>query len=167
MAMLGENDAKVAQVIREADLVIPDGAGIVIYLKLRGKKQTRCPGIELSESLITELGMQGESSPIAFFGGKPGITEQAASNWQKKIPNIRILSNHGYLSSQEMSDWIEVLKDQQPRLILVGLGVPRQEYWIREHRYLCPQAIWVGWGAVLISGPGQKSAPLAFSVTII
>lgn len=156
MAMLGENDAKVAQVIREADLVIPDGAGIVIYLKLRGKKQTRCPGIELSESLITELGMQGESFPIAFFGGKPGITEQAASNWQKKIPNIRILSNHGYLSSQEMSDWIEVLKDQQPRLILVGLGVPRQEYWIREHRYLCPQAIWVGVGGSFDIWSGTK-----------
>jgi N-acetylglucosaminyldiphosphoundecaprenol N-acetyl-beta-D-mannosaminyltransferase len=43
MAMLGENDAKVAQVIREADLVIPDGAGIVIYLKLRGKKQPAAP----------------------------------------------------------------------------------------------------------------------------
>jgi N-acetylglucosaminyldiphosphoundecaprenol N-acetyl-beta-D-mannosaminyltransferase len=100
--------------------------------------------------------MQGESFPIAFFGGQPGITEKAASNWQKKIPNIRILANHGYLSSEEMSDWIEVLKDQQPRLILVGLGVPRQEYWIREHRNLCPQAIWVGVGGSFDIWSGTK-----------
>jgi N-acetylglucosaminyldiphosphoundecaprenol N-acetyl-beta-D-mannosaminyltransferase len=163
MAMLGENDPKVAQIIREADLVIPDGAGIVIYLKLRGKKQARCPGIELAENLITELGMQGENCPITFFGGKPGITEKAAINWQKKIPNLCVFTNHGYLSTEEMEDWIQFLREKQPRLILVGLGVPRQEYWIREQREICPQAIWVGVGGSFDIWSGTKSrAPRFF-----
>ncbi|MEG3436811.1 WecB/TagA/CpsF family glycosyltransferase [Pannus brasiliensis CCIBt3594] len=163
MAMLGEKDPEVARIIREADLVIPDGAGIVIYLKMRGRKQRRCPGIELAESLIVELGQRGEECPIAFFGGKPGITELAAEIWRKRVPELYALTNHGYLSEAESEEWLQVLKDKQPRLILVGLGVPRQEYWIREHRSLVPDAIWIGVGGSFDVWSGTKQrAPRFF-----
>jgi N-acetylglucosaminyldiphosphoundecaprenol N-acetyl-beta-D-mannosaminyltransferase len=52
MAMLGQKDEKIAQVIRQAELVIPDGSGVVLYLRLRGFKQKRVPGIELAQDLI-------------------------------------------------------------------------------------------------------------------
>ena len=49
----------------------------------------------------------------------------------------------------------------QPKIIFVGLGVPRQEIWIREHRHLCPQATWIGvggsfdiWAGVKLRAPG-------------
>jgi N-acetylglucosaminyldiphosphoundecaprenol N-acetyl-beta-D-mannosaminyltransferase len=156
MAMLGEKDPEVARIIREADLVIPDGAGIVIYLRLRGRKQRRCPGIELSETLIAELGRRGEERPIAFFGGKPGITDLAAEIWRKRVPEIHALTAHGYLSDSESEEWIRTLQDKRPRLILVGLGVPRQEHWIRQHRSLVPDAIWIGVGGSFDVWSGTK-----------
>ena len=61
MAMLAQEDLTVAEVIRDADLVIPDGAGVVLYLRFRGKKQQRCPGIELAGSLIEQLGTQAKN----------------------------------------------------------------------------------------------------------
>ncbi|XLQ11392.1 MAG: WecB/TagA/CpsF family glycosyltransferase [cyanobacterium endosymbiont of Epithemia adnata isolate EadnSB Bon19] len=156
MAMLAEKDSSVAEVIREADLVIPDGAGIVLYLRLRQQRQQRCPGIELAQSLLQELGSQENSPLIVFYGGKPGISHAAADQWRKKFTNISILSSHGYLSSEEEDLWRQTLLDKQPQLILVGLGVPRQEFWIRQHRYLCPQGIWIGVGGSFDIWSGTK-----------
>ncbi|MEM8778038.1 MAG: WecB/TagA/CpsF family glycosyltransferase [Cyanobacteria bacterium P01_G01_bin.49] len=156
MAMLGQQDSSVAEVIRDAELVIPDGAGVVIYLQLRGKKQPRCPGIELAQSLLKKLGTRGESYPIAFYGGKPGVTEAAATRLREQIPGISIITSHGYLSDEEQETWKKTLQTTQPRLILVGLGVPRQEYWIRENRKLCPQAIWIGVGGSFDIWSGTK-----------
>ena len=156
MAMLAQEEPTVAQIIREADLVIPDGAGVVLYLRFRRQRQKRCPGIELAESLVKQLGSRGELGPIAFYGGKPGVTEAAAAQWRQRVPGISLLTNHGYLSPEEETTWLQTLSDQQPKLILVGLGVPRQEFWIRQHRHLCPHAIWIGVGGSFDIWAGTK-----------
>jgi N-acetylglucosaminyldiphosphoundecaprenol N-acetyl-beta-D-mannosaminyltransferase len=163
MAMLAEQNPDVAKIIKEADLVVPDGAGVVIYLRMRGRKQQRCPGIELAESLLKELGPFGKSYPIVFYGGKPGIAEEAAQKWRQKIPEISITTNHGYLSTTEAETWQETLRSIQPKLIFVGLGVPRQEFWIRENQYLCPDGIWIGVGGSFDIWSGIKTrAPAWF-----
>lgn len=157
MAMLAEQNPAVAAAIREAELVIPDGAGIVLYLRLRGRRQPRCPGIELAESLLQRVGTRGEACSIAFYGGKPGVTEAAAREWCRRVPGISILANHGYLSASEEEQWLQVLQQGQPQVILVGLGVPRQEFWIRQHRHLCPGAIWIGVGGSFDIWSGSKA----------
>jgi N-acetylglucosaminyldiphosphoundecaprenol N-acetyl-beta-D-mannosaminyltransferase len=163
MAILAEKNADVAKIIREADLIIPDGAGIVIYLRLRGQRQQRCPGIELAESLLKQVGQRGKAYPIAFYGGQPAIATKAALTWQQKVPGISLISNHGYLSPDEEESWKEMLKKTQPKLILVGLGVPRQEFWIRQNRSLCPEAIWIGVGGSFDIWSGIKErAPAWF-----
>jgi N-acetylglucosaminyldiphosphoundecaprenol N-acetyl-beta-D-mannosaminyltransferase len=156
MAVLSEQNQELAQIIRQADLVIPDGAGVVLYLKLRGQQQKRCPGIELAESLLKEAGKQGDSYPICFYGGAPGVTEKAAQKWQEKVPNISIFTNHGFLSPEESQQWEKTLQEKQPAIILVGLGVPRQEFWIVQNRHLCPNAIWIGVGGSFDIWSGSK-----------
>ncbi|MDJ0843000.1 WecB/TagA/CpsF family glycosyltransferase [Crocosphaera sp.] len=156
MAMLAQKDPLVAQIIQEADLVIPDGAGVVIYLKMRGQQQQRCPGIELAQSLLETLGTREQDHKIAFYGGKPGVTVAAASQWQTQLPDVQIMTAHGYLSPEEQETWKQTLETQQPSLILVGLGVPRQEVWIRENRELCPHAIWIGVGGSFDIWSGTK-----------
>jgi N-acetylglucosaminyldiphosphoundecaprenol N-acetyl-beta-D-mannosaminyltransferase len=157
MVMLCDRDRPLAEIVRHANLVIPDGAGIVIYLRWRGQRQRRCPGIELAESLLKQLGCLGEAYPIAFYGGKPGIAEAAAKTWHSRVPGISILASHGYLSAQEQKVWQEQLKATQPKLILVGLGVPRQEFWIAQNRALCPDAIWIGVGGSFDIWSGTKT----------
>jgi N-acetylglucosaminyldiphosphoundecaprenol N-acetyl-beta-D-mannosaminyltransferase len=157
MAMLAEQDPSVAEIIRSADLVIPDGAGVVLYLKLRGHQQLRCPGIELAESLLSQLGHGGSQYPIAFYGGQPGVTERAAERWRARVPEIAIDYNHGYLDEIQQKQWLQTLQERQPRLILVGLGVPRQEFWIRQNRWLCPKATWIGVGGSFDIWSGTKT----------
>jgi N-acetylglucosaminyldiphosphoundecaprenol N-acetyl-beta-D-mannosaminyltransferase len=157
MAILTQTDTMLAEIIQKADLVIPDGAGVVLNLRFRGIKHYRCPGIELAESLLYRVGNSSETYSICFFGGSPGVSEQAASIWQAKFPHLKILTNHGYLSEIEQQQWQKTLHREQPRIVFVGLGVPRQEIWIQKHRYLCPNAIWVGVGGSFDIWSGAKN----------
>lgn len=163
IVMLAEKNADLAAAIQQADLVIPDGAGVTLYLRLEGVKQSRCPGIELAADLIHRIAQRPEPRAIAFYGGAPGVTDLAAQNWQRHYPNLEILTCHGFIDETEAAAWCQTLQQQQPSVILVGMGVPRQEYWIQAHRHLCPQAIWIGVGGSFDVWSGNKQrAPKIF-----
>jgi N-acetylglucosaminyldiphosphoundecaprenol N-acetyl-beta-D-mannosaminyltransferase len=163
MAMQAEQNPALAEVIHSAELVIPDGSGVVLYLRMRGKPAQRYPGIELAESLLQQAGKLPNSEAIFFFGGAPGVTAKAAETWQQKVNQLSILAQHGYLSADEETEFCESLKQMQPKIIFVGLGVPRQEFWIANNRHLCPQSIWVGVGGSFDIWAGTKDrAPAWF-----
>jgi N-acetylglucosaminyldiphosphoundecaprenol N-acetyl-beta-D-mannosaminyltransferase len=162
MAMQAEKNESLATIIRQADLVIPDGAGVVLYLKLRRQKVQRCPGIELAELVLQQSAHLDQPCPVYFYGGNPGVSQTAAENLQRRIPGLAIAATqHGYLTADEQQQLCQTLQALQPRIVLVGLGVPRQEFWIAEHRHLCPDAIWIGvggsfdiWAGVKTRAPG-------------
>jgi N-acetylglucosaminyldiphosphoundecaprenol N-acetyl-beta-D-mannosaminyltransferase len=143
MTMQARQDSSLANVIRQADLVIPDGAGIVLYLKARGKSVRRCPGIELAEALLQQA---GEHS-VFFYGGAPGVAEDAARTLKGRYPNLNLIGiQDGYLSAEDAPLFLERLRSLNPQIIYVGLGVPRQEHWIAAHRHEVPNAVWIGVG---------------------
>lgn len=161
MVMQSEQNPELAAIVRQADLVIPDGAGIVLYLRLYGQRVQRCPGIELAESVLQEFA-SANLGEVFFYGGAPGVTDKAAQVWQERTPGLAIAgTQHGFLPLEELPMLEQRLQDLQPQLILVGLGVPRQEFWIAQHRHLCPNAIWIGvggsfdiWAGVKVRAPG-------------
>jgi N-acetylglucosaminyldiphosphoundecaprenol N-acetyl-beta-D-mannosaminyltransferase len=148
MAMQAERNTSLAQVIQDAELVIPDGAGVVLYVRwLLLQKVQRTPGIELAEKLLQELGHREPSAKVFFYGGKPGVAAKAAEYWLSQIPSLVVAGTHsGFHSQQEEEQLRQTLTQLQPQIIMVGLGVPRQELWIAQNRHLCPHAIWIGVG---------------------
>jgi N-acetylglucosaminyldiphosphoundecaprenol N-acetyl-beta-D-mannosaminyltransferase len=169
MSMQAEQNPTLASIIRQAELVVPDGSGIIFYLWLQGKKAQRCPGIELAESVL-----QASVNPVAFqsgrasdysdpytvffFGGAPGVGQRAAEQWLQRVPDLAIAGvQHGYVSPDEQAELQHTLKTLQPDIILVGLGVPRQELWIRDNRHLCPDALWIGVGGSFDIWAGIKT----------
>lgn len=158
MTMQAEDNPRLASVIHQADLVIPDGSGIVLYLMLQGQHMQRCPGIELAESLLHQFAASPQLGSVFFFGGAPGVAERVADGWKQRSPGLNIAgTHHGYLTPELDQALQQTLRKLQPRLILVGLGVPRQEFWIAEHRHLCPHAIWIGVGGSLDIWAGVKT----------
>ncbi|MGH1392620.1 MAG: WecB/TagA/CpsF family glycosyltransferase [Trichormus sp.] len=159
MTMQAQQNPALAQIIQNAELVIPDGAGVVLYLRwLLWQKINRCPGIELAETLLRAIGQQRTDKTIFFYGGAPGVAAKAAEFWQQQNPGLQIAGTHsGYHTAQEEQQLQQTLAQLQPELILVGLGVPRQELWIAQNRHLCPQAIWVGVGGSFDIWAGTKS----------
>ena len=160
MTMQAEHHLTLAGIIHQAELVIPDGAGVVLYLQLLFRKQVkRCPGIELAESILQTAGQPAHHEPrVFFYGGAPGVAEAAAAAWRRKFPQLNIVgTQHGYIAATEVEQLQQTLKQLQPQLILVGLGVPRQELWIAQHRHLVPTAIWIGVGGSFDIWAGIKS----------
>ncbi len=155
MAIQAEKDPILDQVIRQADLVIPDGAGVVLYLKLRRKRVQRCPGIELAETMIQRAAQRGWS--VFFYGGAPEVISAAAEQWQQRAPGLNLVGvENGYIKDDAEADLLNRLRLLQPQLILVGLGVPRQERWIQAYRQVCPHAIWIGVGGSFDIWSGLK-----------
>lgn len=153
MSMQAEQNSALANAIQKAELVIPDGAGVVLYLKLLFHQQVRrCPGIELAESLL-----QNTEARVFFYGGAPGVAAKAAEAWRQQIPDLNIIgTQHGYVSPEDV-EFQQTLSQLQPELIFVGLGVPRQELWIAQNRFLCPNATWIGVGGSFDIWAGTKS----------
>jgi N-acetylglucosaminyldiphosphoundecaprenol N-acetyl-beta-D-mannosaminyltransferase len=159
MTMQAEKNSSLAEVIQNADLVIPDGAGVVLYLQYLLRQQVkRFPGIELAEKLLQEIGQKQANTKIFFYGGAEEVAATAAELWKQQIPDLNIVGTHsGYHSPEEEQKLHETLTQLQPQVIFVGLGVPRQELWIAKNRHLCPQAIWVGVGGSFDIWSGRKT----------
>jgi N-acetylglucosaminyldiphosphoundecaprenol N-acetyl-beta-D-mannosaminyltransferase len=147
MTMQAEQSPALADIIRQANLVIPDGSGIVLYLKLHGQRVRRCPGIELTEALLRMSAQQPHPWSVFFYGGAPGVAAQAATKLGDRYSRLNVIgTQNGFLGEAEMPMFLEQLRTLQPQIICVGLGVPRQEYWIAKHRHIAPEAIWIGVG---------------------
>ena len=160
MCMQAQQDQSLRKFIEQADLVVPDGSGIELYFRLFKRQDLyRYPGIELSADLLRSL---DSHKKVAFYGGKPAVVEAAAAYWRSHNPQLNIaLVQHGYVQGAAFEEFLQQLADIQPNLIFVGLGVPRQEFWIADHRHLCPNAVWVGVGGSYDIWSGSKvRAPL-------
>lgn len=159
MTMQAERNSSLAKVIQSAELVIPDGAGVVLYLRwLLRQKVQRTPGIELAERLLQEIGQLPTGTKVFFYGGAPGVAAKASEFWVSQIPGLIVAGSHsGFHSQQQEEQLRQTLTKLQPQVIFVGLGVPRQELWIANNRHLCPQAIWIGVGGSFDIWSGVKT----------
>lgn len=164
MVMLAERTPAFAEVIHRADLVIPDGSGVILYLKLHGIRARRLPGIEFAEALLRQANLSPVPKRVFFYGAAEGIAKTVAERWQRECPHLQIVGvQSGYHDAETEAALLEKLKQEQPDIILVALGVPRQEYWIDRHRHICPEAIWVGVGGSFDIWAGvKKRAPKLF-----
>lgn len=130
-----------ADIINNAELVVPDGIGVEIGLKILGHKVRRIAGIELGRALIDRLA--GE--PVAFIGAKPEIIEKAVDNLKKEVSNLNpVYVQDGYFKDDERV--LNELTRKHPRLVLVALGSPKQEFFINEAKKRLPDAVFIGLG---------------------
>ncbi len=75
---------------------------------------------------------------IFLLGGDPGVAEAAAVKFRDIFPDILIAgTHHGFFKKDALSgenlDVIELINHSKPNILLVGFGMPGQEYWIEEN----------------------------------
>ena len=162
MFQCAEKDADFANIIKEAEMVIPDGVGVKIALKLTGKKADRIPGIDFAKRLLTEASKS--DIPTAIIGAKEEVIEKAVDNLQREIKGLNIVYYHnGYFDSDE--EIYRELKAKSPKLILVALGSPKQEVFIYNAKKVLNPALMIGIGGSLDVWSGNvKRAPKIFQI---
>jgi N-acetylglucosaminyldiphosphoundecaprenol N-acetyl-beta-D-mannosaminyltransferase len=164
MVMQANQNPELARILQQADLIAADGAGIVLALKFHGIDQQRCAGIDLGAKLLQLAGERGADCPVALYGGKPEVLPKAVAFWRNKFPGLSIVVQaDGYINQSAQQELIAKIQQQQPKIIMVALGIPRQEVWIAQNRHVCPQAIWIGIGGSFDVWSGtKKRAPKIF-----
>lgn len=132
-----------AEIINNAELVIPDGIGVQIGLKILGYNVRRIAGIEFSRRMIEECAKSEQS--VALVGAKPEIVQKAKENLEREIQGLYVTYAHdGYFKDDD--EILNELKIRQPRLVLCALGSPKQEEFILKAKKLLPDALFVGVG---------------------
>ncbi len=162
MFQCAEKDADFANIIKEAEMVIPDGVGVKIALKLTGKKADRIPGIDFAKRLLIEASKS--DIPTAIIGAKEEIITKAVENLKKEIKGLNIVYYHnGYFDNSE--EILSELKVKSPKLILVALGSPKQEVFIYNAKKVLNPALMIGIGGSLDVWSGNvKRAPKIFQI---
>lgn len=157
MLMRGEAEPPFARLLREAEVILPDGAGVVWALRRKHPQVERIPGIEFSEALMAHAAKHGH--PVALIGAQPEVIEATRQNLVRRFPGLNIVySHHGFFTSpQNRSEVAKACAEARPRYVFVALGVPGQERWIDEYRTLFSEpAAFVGVGGSFDVWSGMK-----------
>lgn len=175
MVMQARRDPALAACVREADLVVPDGVGVVWAGRTLGHPMKgRVPGIELAERLLAACA--GRGLPVFLVGGRPAgpegpaVAEQAARRLaaRPELAGLVVAGwHHGYFAwdSPEEARLLQALEAARPALLLVGMGSPRQERFIARHRRRLAGcgvrvAIGVGGSFDVWAGRSRRAPPL-------
>ena len=138
MIMQAQEDKNLDHVIREADLIVPDGAGVVMALKMDGVTCARMPGIELAQKALACAASKNE--PVALLGGRPEVMEKLLEVLPQKHPGLKIVfQHHGFIQAGTEEEIVNQICQSQAKLLLVAMGVPRQEFFIKEWRDKFPK----------------------------
>ena len=161
MLMEGINNLELGAALRDAEFVVPDGIGIVWALRKAGfREQQRVTGVDLVETLLAQE--LGSGLRLYLLGGEPGVAETAAANLQGRWPGHQVVGTaHGYFLPAEDEKIVAAINQTQPDLLLVGMGVPRQEIWLYNHWRNLTVPVGIGVGGLLDLWAGRtKRAPL-------
>lgn len=159
MVVQAQQDPELDRIIRHAHLIIPDGAGVVWAVRLAGEHIERLPGIELAAAALAEAARQGKK--VAFIGGKHDILQRLLEILPDRYHGLQIVgAHHGYFKDDEAETVVEKIAQTEPDLLLVALGVPRQEYFIDRWAHAFPHTVLIGVGGSFDVWAGEvKRAP--------
>lgn len=162
MLFRAQGDPALRGLLEQADLVVPDGHGVVWAGRRSGYRiPERVTGIDL----INSLAEAGENRwSFYLLGSAPGVAEEAAINLQRAYPGLIVAgTGHGYFDPAETPAVIRRIREAAPDLLLVALGSPRQEFFIRDHRQELGAAVAMGVGGSLDVLSGRlRRAPALF-----
>lgn len=157
-----QKDNDFAEIIKEADMVIPDGVGVKIALKLNGVNTERIPGIDFARRLLSEAAVN--NIPVAIVGAKEEVIQKTVENLKNEINGLNIVYYHnGYFDNDNTI--YEEINAKSPKLILVAMGSPRQEKFIYNAKKVLKPSLMIGIGGSLDVWSGKvKRAPKIFQI---
>lgn len=156
-----QKDREFAGILAQADLVIPDGVGVVYAAKILGRPlKGRVPGIDFASALMGR--MAGTGRRLYLLGAAPGVAEQAAVNLRAKYPGLVVCGAHDGFFQDDASP-AAAIKAARADVVFVCLGFPKQEKWIAAHGRAAGARLYVGLGGSLDVFAGRvERAPESF-----
>lgn len=138
-----------AAVVERSDLALPDGQPVAWTLRRSGHaSQRRVCGPDLMLRCCEQAAERGHA--VYLFGSDPQTLVRLASELRLRFPALSIAGVESPpfrpMTPEEDAAVVERIRGSGARLVFVGLGCPKQEVWIDQHRGRLP-AVMVGVGA--------------------
>jgi len=159
MVMEAFDDPEFRRIVNSADRVTPDGVPLVWALRLLGiEGAERVYGPSLLPTVCDLARERGLS--VGFYGGSPEVVDELVRRIWKRFPGLDVSfawsPPHCALSAEEDRKVVEGIEASGTQILFVGLGCPKQERWIAEHRDSL-SCVMVGVGAAFDFHTGNKA----------
>lgn len=147
--MAAHRDPQLKKILCEADMLVADGAGVVLASRILGVNlPEKVPGFDLVKNSFSP--QSGKKTRYFLFGSKPGTAEAAGENIVKSYPEVEIAGcRNGYFTGEDVADIIRQINSSDADVLLVALGAPKQEKWISENKDKLNVKICIGVGGTL------------------
>ena len=147
IVMTAQKDPAFQKVLSVADLVLPDGIGVIKAAAILGRPlKERVPGIDVAVALMGR--MAGSGTRLFLLGAKPGVAEVAAEKLRAAYPGLQICGTHdGYF--QDDAPVVEAIRAARAEVVFVCLGAPKQEFWMARNGPETGAKLMLGLGGVL------------------
>lgn len=136
---LMRRDERMRAFYDQADVTHVDGMPLVPLGRALGyplKREHRVTYVDWVPALMAEAATSGWR--VFYVGGKPGVADRAAEVLRERHPTLAIEVRHGYFDhtpgSADNADVLFAIEQFAPHVLMVGLGMPRQEHWVHAHR---------------------------------
>jgi exopolysaccharide biosynthesis WecB/TagA/CpsF family protein len=136
--MIGVTDATQRYRLNHLDLVLPDGQPVRWGLNWlhRAGLADRVYGPTLMLKLCE--GAAAENLPVYLYGSSPRVLDALCANLRRRFPGLAIAgaqpSRFRTVSAEEKHEIAARIAGSGAALVFAGLGCPRQEVWVYEHR---------------------------------
>jgi N-acetylglucosaminyldiphosphoundecaprenol N-acetyl-beta-D-mannosaminyltransferase len=123
-------NAEYLHALQHAGRLFADGSGLALASRLaESPLADNVNGTDMFPLLCEEAARR--KLPIALLGAEPGVVDRCAANMRQRCPKLQIAwTHHGYFSPEQEPGLLESLNRSGARVLLVALGVPRQELWL-------------------------------------
>lgn len=132
--MTAQDNAAFAEVLRHADLCLPDGVGLLYASRRLGEP---LPERIAGSSFVYELAAVAADKgwPMFLLGAAPGVAEEAATILTQRSPGLIIAGTFaGSPDLAENDDIVERINASGAQILLVAYGAPKQDLWIARNR---------------------------------
>lgn len=133
MVVLAQRDERFRSIVNASVLSLCDTVGLLAVARHRGAAlHERVTGVELTERLCQLAAAQGV--PVYFLGGAAGVAADAAAILEVRFPGLIVAgTRNGYFTEAASAGVVAAIRKTGAKLLFVGMGSPRQEYWLAEH----------------------------------
>jgi exopolysaccharide biosynthesis WecB/TagA/CpsF family protein len=146
---LASRDSGYRAVLRSADMVLNDGAGLAIAGRLFGRPfPANLNGSDFNPVILEEAAARGW--PVYFLGARPGVAEEAARRLSERMPRLRVAGTRdGYFPDDDSDQVAREIAATGAGILMVAMGNPRQETWLNRHLEATGVRVGIGVGAFL------------------
>jgi len=142
---LAEREPRLKNLLRQAELVIPEYAAIWASRSLGKPLKAHVGGIMLLKALLPWL--ESRRVPTYFLGAKANVVELMRSRLSAAYPRLVITGMHsGYFDCNREKELVEEINRSGAAVLFVAMGSPRQELWIERYRHSLTVRVAMGVG---------------------